>query len=196
MHLPREREAVRHTTQIPDSGPTSNASRGLPLGYLNQLEQRLAETESALYGALTTLRSMGQSTTPVTKSEALKLKPARMEEWSQLPIRDWNELERWMTVMSDQFSGQPRATSENDAISETQESHPPPYGWQEGGIDGRTGTSYEAHDPVLASPYFQMDEVMPSDNSRQIGAVDAVGVLESGSTRAEELSHQNPSLYF
>lgn len=130
-----------------------------------------------------------------------------MEEWSQLPIREWSDLEHWMTVMSDQFSGQTRATSENYAIPGTldaRDSHPAPYAWQgdtSSRIDGRISGNYEPHDPVMASPYFPaMDEVMssPGSSSRQgIGAVDdTVGVSESGSTRAEELSHRNPSLYF
>ncbi|KAJ5336786.1 transcriptional regulator family: Fungal Specific TF [Penicillium brevicompactum] len=122
----------------PESG-----KRGLPLGYLNQLEQRLAETESALYGALMTLRSIGQTTTPVSKPEVSKQKAARMEEWSQLPIREWSDLEHWMTVMSDQFSAQSRATSETYAIPGTLETREPqsaPYSWQgDGRIDARIG---------------------------------------------------------
>lgn len=145
-----------------------------------------------------TLRSIGQTTTPVSKPEVPKQKAARMEEWSQLPIREWSDLEHWMTAMSDQFAQ--RATSESYAPIpglETRESQSQAaYSWQDGRI---SGNSYEGHDQVMPSPYFQaMDEVLSSPgSSRQGVAVDeTVGVSESGSTRAEELSHRNPSLYF
>ncbi|GKZ59912.1 hypothetical protein AnigIFM49718_006236 [Aspergillus niger] len=82
--------------------------QGLPLGYLNQLEQRLAETESALYGALMALSSMGPATTllqATTKPDSLqKSKAARMEEWSRLPLRDWPDIYHWKASMSDQFT--------------------------------------------------------------------------------------------
>lgn len=32
-----------------------------------------------------------------------KHKAARMDEWSQLPLRGWSDMEHWMTAMSDQF---------------------------------------------------------------------------------------------
>lgn len=78
----------------------------MPLGYLNQLEQRLAETESALYGALVTLRAMQPSTVAQVsgKPDSMqKQKAARMDEWSQLPLRGWSDMERWMNSMSDHF---------------------------------------------------------------------------------------------
>ncbi|KAL3255310.1 hypothetical protein ABHI18_008275 [Aspergillus niger] len=89
--------------KYPESG-----KRGLPLGYLNQLEQRLAETESALYGALMALSSIGPATTllqATTKPDSLqKSKAARMEEWSRLPLRDWPDIYHWKASMSDQFT--------------------------------------------------------------------------------------------
>lgn len=85
---------------------TLSGRRGLPLGYLNQLEQRLIATETALYGALATL----QSTSPTVvfqasaKPESVhKSKSARTDEWSQLPLDGWSDMKRWMTAVSDQF---------------------------------------------------------------------------------------------
>ncbi|KAJ5542395.1 hypothetical protein N7535_004815 [Penicillium sp. DV-2018c] len=83
------------------------SARGLPLGYVSQLEHRLSETEAALYGALTSLRSLGQ---PITmhasaKTDAVsRQKATRMEEWLQLPLREWADMERWMSAMSDHFT--------------------------------------------------------------------------------------------
>ncbi|KAJ5108429.1 hypothetical protein N7456_005104 [Penicillium angulare] len=80
--------------------------KGLPLGYLNQLEQRLAETEAAFYAALVTLRSMGNTpiVRPPTKADEQRPKSTRMDEWSKLPLRNWPEMEHWMNKMSDQFT--------------------------------------------------------------------------------------------
>ncbi|KAJ5624500.1 hypothetical protein N7510_000809 [Penicillium lagena] len=115
---PRTSDARTSVSEEEESSPISCEScrqkkckcdrkLGLPLGYLNQLEQRLAETEQALYGALVTLRSMQ----PVTMIRACpkpetapKQKAARVEEWTRLPLREWPDLERWSTVMSEQFS--------------------------------------------------------------------------------------------
>ncbi|KAJ6115968.1 hypothetical protein N7523_006385 [Penicillium sp. IBT 18751x] len=81
--------------------------RGLPLGYLNRLEERLAETEAALYGALMTL----PSTSPTTVVQATakpdsvrKPKAARMDGWSRLPLRTRSDLKRWQAAMGDQFT--------------------------------------------------------------------------------------------
>ncbi|KAJ5925577.1 hypothetical protein N7454_008216 [Penicillium verhagenii] len=82
--------------------------RGLPLGYLNQLEQRLADTEAALYGAVATLREMRIRPSAVVqasaKAEGQRQKSGRMEEWAQYPLQDWTCIEHWMAAVSDQFS--------------------------------------------------------------------------------------------
>ncbi|KAF3386373.1 hypothetical protein F1880_001234, partial [Penicillium rolfsii] len=86
----------------PESG-----KRGLPLGYLNQLEQRLSETEAALYSALVTLRAMRPTTVAhaSVKPESIhKQKAARMDEWNQLPLRGWSDMGHWLTAMSHQFT--------------------------------------------------------------------------------------------
>ncbi|GKZ79534.1 hypothetical protein AnigIFM56816_003733 [Aspergillus niger] len=68
----------------------------------------MPETESALYGALMALSSMGPATTllqATTKPDSLqKSKAARMEEWSRLPLRDWPDIYHWKASMSDQFT--------------------------------------------------------------------------------------------
>ncbi|KAJ5456241.1 hypothetical protein N7530_011515 [Penicillium desertorum] len=226
-------------------GELIHQSRGLPLGYLNQLEQRLAETESALYGALMTIRSMGQVTAAqvTAKTEtSLKHKAARMEEWSQLPLREWPDMERWLTVMSDRFI----IERPSDVVSDTPgrgytipRTHPhgrsqtladshsgqPSYAWQPRDNTVSSGRLYDAHHPhpgVTASPVYFGHQVAvepepgPSPGSSPDGITnveDAGGVsvdvdadadadadaragVETGLSKAEELSHNNPSLYF
>ncbi|CAG8890692.1 unnamed protein product [Penicillium egyptiacum] len=214
-------------------------ARGLPLGYLNQLEQRLAETESALYGALMTIRSMGQAEAVQTTTKtdiSHKHKAARMEEWSQLPLREWPDMERWLTAMSDRFT----IEQPSDVVSDTrgrgytipmapthdilQTSGDPhsgqvPYAWQPRDNRVSSGSSYDAHQPhpgVIASPVYFGHQVAVEPESRPspcssrdgiTGVEDAVGVsvdaaasaragVETGLSKAEELSHNNPRLYF
>ncbi|KAF4179610.1 hypothetical protein CNMCM8694_001552 [Aspergillus lentulus] len=85
----------------PESG-----RRGLPLGYVNQLEMRLADTELALYEALATLRAMnGPSLIRASRKADISPKPkaARVEEWTQLPLREPYDLKRWLEAKNDQF---------------------------------------------------------------------------------------------
>ncbi|KAJ6179653.1 hypothetical protein N7519_010114 [Penicillium mononematosum] len=217
MHLPRE---------------------GLPLGYLNQLEQRLAETESALYGALMTIRSMGQATAAqaTAKTEtSLKHKAARMEEWSQLPLREWPDMERWLTAMSDRFTIEQPSDIHRDVATRFRGLLPmiDCRFWEilildnshmHGNLRDNTvssGRSYDAHQShpgVIASSVYLGHQVAvepesgPSPCSTRDGITnveDAVGVsvdadadadaragVETGLSKAEELSHNNPSLYF
>lgn len=211
------------------------------MGYLNQLEQRLAETESSLYGALMTIRSMGQSTAVQTIAKtdiSLKHKAARMEEWSQLPLREWPDMERWLTAMSDRFtieqpsdvvsgtSGRGYAIPMTPTHDKSQNLGDQPhsglvsYAWQPRDNRVSSGSPYDAHQPhsgVMASPVYFGHQVavepepMPSPGSSRDainGVEDADGVsveanasaraeVETGrSSKAEELSHNNPSLYF
>jgi hypothetical protein len=201
MHLSREREAVR--SENPGNPLDLTHHRGLPLGYINHLEQRLAETESALYGALTTLRSLGQPTTPVSAKETTpKQKAARMEEWSGLPLRDAKDMQHWLCIMSDRFSIEPAGpgnapiaipipeTPANHTLDEPQSGY-----WRDGRV---TESPFETHPTgTIALPYFGMNEVIPDSGLTD----DAVGVSGDAnsvdrSTRAEELSHKNPNLYF
>ncbi|KAJ5963865.1 uncharacterized protein N7479_003741 [Penicillium vulpinum] len=183
------------------------------------------------------MRSMGQPTAvqiPAKTDGALKHKEARMEEWSQLPLREWPDMERWLTVMSDRFTiGQP-----SDVVSDTPGGgyaipmtpvHDKPqtlgeqphsrlvsYAWQPRENRVSTGNAYDAYQPnprAMDSPvYFgyQMvePEPVPSPGSSRDGITGIEGAVsvsvdasagagvETGLSKAEELSHHNPSLYF
>lgn len=122
-----------------------------------------------------------------------------MEEWSQLPLREWTDMEYWMQIMSAQFPGQP--ITENYAMPKPGEAPKPTYAWQGDKIaSGVSEIPYETHQKAMPSPFFQGgDEGTPFPGSSRQGirAVDdTVGVSEVRNTRAEDLSHQNPSLYF
>ncbi|KGO76981.1 hypothetical protein PITC_004020 [Penicillium italicum] len=222
-------------------GKLTHRPRGLPLGYLNQLEERLAETESALYGALMAIRSMGQPTAVKAAAKtdtSPKNKAARMEEWSQVPLRESPDMERWLTVMSDRFT----IKQPSDVVSDTSgrgytipmtpthdksqtlgdqpHSGLVSYAWQPRDSRVNSGSANDAHQPhsgVMASPvYFrhqvavEPDPVRSPGSSRDgiTGVEDALGIsvdanpsaraeVETGlSSKAEELSLNNPRLYF
>ncbi|KAJ5540207.1 hypothetical protein N7513_008539 [Penicillium frequentans] len=71
-----------------------------------KLEQRLAETEAALYGALVTLRAMRPSAVvqASAKADGQRQKSGRMEEWAQYPLQDWTGIAHWMTAVSNQYT--------------------------------------------------------------------------------------------
>ncbi|EED15949.1 hypothetical protein TSTA_010650 [Talaromyces stipitatus ATCC 10500] len=90
----------------PESG-----KRGLPLGYITQLEQRLAVTELALFEALATLHSLGHDETGLVKAsvksgiESRQGKQSLMEEWRKLPLRDGltEDIETWWQAKSEKY---------------------------------------------------------------------------------------------
>lgn len=131
----------------------TNLRRGLPLGYLNQLEQRLSETEAALYSALATLRAI-QPTTLVQASPNTgsmhKQKAARMDEWNQLPLREWSDMERWLAGMSQQFS-----------IEQTHTPSVPFMEPSEGSFEMRQSPNHPSHSSIH-SPRENVDAGVPS----------------------------------
>ncbi|KAJ5787484.1 hypothetical protein N7457_002474 [Penicillium paradoxum] len=222
-------------------GKLTNWPRGLPLGYLNQLEQRLAETESALYGALMSLRSLGQSTSvqvAVKSDNVPKQKAARMAEWSQLPLRERIDMERWLTMMSDQFTIEPPRDVVPESSGDRSEIPATPHlekeqslgdeprvgrvfnAWQprDGGVSsGSPYSPHQCHPRMMGSlvyfghPAVEGSEALQSPSAgssrRGMTGVDDVGLpmdtdavasgVETGqSSKADELSHNNPSLYF
>ncbi|KAJ5167739.1 uncharacterized protein N7482_003333 [Penicillium canariense] len=181
-------------------------------------EQRLSETESALYSALVTLRAMR----PVTVVQASakpdsvpKQKAARMEEWSQLPLRGWPDMERWLAGMCDQFTiDKPQSSS----VPVTDPSGggfaippSPSHGSTNSGVDMEAGeltvanawlprgnisigSPYETHlhpSGLRSSPvYPQIQATGESDVASPTGGMaeytDIAGVSESGQARPAE----------
>lgn len=75
---------------------------------MNSLEDRLAETETALYSALTTIDSMSQNDTGLsqlvtTLSSPLSHERSKIEkqdEWKRLPLRNGEQLQAWFEEKS------------------------------------------------------------------------------------------------
>lgn len=91
---------------------TLTLPRGLPLGYLTQLEKRLADTELALFEALATLRSLDHDETALVKASvkpgnaSRRSKHARMEEWGRLPLRDGmtEDIRDWWNAKTENYT--------------------------------------------------------------------------------------------
>jgi hypothetical protein len=78
--------------------------RGIPTGYLNALEQRLNETEDALYNSLAELRELrsknghedhSREVVSISSRPANESKASRMEEWKRFPVKELRDLESW-----------------------------------------------------------------------------------------------------
>ncbi|KFY72767.1 hypothetical protein V499_07102 [Pseudogymnoascus sp. VKM F-103] len=88
--------------------------RGIPTGYLGNLEQRLNETEAALYTALAELRSLknDQHFVNLPNSTSLFIPPdlaprelnankmSRMAEWKEHSLTGSGAIERWRAFFS------------------------------------------------------------------------------------------------
>ncbi|KAJ5670714.1 uncharacterized protein N7477_006077 [Penicillium maclennaniae] len=200
--------------------------RGLPLGYLNRLEERLAETEAALYGALMTLPSTSPTTVVQATAEpdsARKAKATRLDEWSRLPLRTWSDMKRWQAAMGDQFTiEQPRAKPFTEssgggyATPILRTASTPSFG--EGEARGSTldawqpredvhmGSSYETHLrplEMMSAPVRSRGQawsgVTSPDRSPELTNVTGTdeGRKEfDQSIMADELSKSQPSIYF
>lgn len=109
--------------------------RGIPAGYVNALEKRLAETEKALFSALAEARAGAHSnatsrptlrpsvlsrSTPTTQQEKAEL----MTIWSKTPLQDGAHVDAWFEANREQGAspididfGQTRAVRELDAVT-------------------------------------------------------------------------------
>lgn len=71
--------------------------RGLPTGYISALEQRLSETEAALYAALRQSRGepTEQMTCQTTQLNDAMPRSARLAQWKRLPLASSTDMDLW-----------------------------------------------------------------------------------------------------
>jgi hypothetical protein len=102
---------------------TDGVGRGIPGGYLNSLEQRLDETENALYNALAELKAlkMGNysenlpSINCISGRRANATKSTRMAEWKTFPLKSSQDIQRWWEGV-DNSNGEADCTFANRGI--------------------------------------------------------------------------------
>lgn len=74
--------------------------RGIPIGFINRLESRLAETEEALFRVLQLAEtpSTANSLAPLPPSH--QSRPERINEWDRLPLQTLDDIKRWYQLKS------------------------------------------------------------------------------------------------
>lgn len=107
--------------------------RGIPTGYLGNLEQRLNETEAALYRALAELRSLKNDqhfVTPLRPAstfvppdlaprEPNANKMSRMAEWKEHPLTDSGAIDRWRAFFKRYETPQGKFTLQKHNVFDT-----------------------------------------------------------------------------
>ncbi|KAJ4381657.1 hypothetical protein N0V86_003021 [Didymella sp. IMI 355093] len=79
--------------------------RGLPIAYINSLERRLRETESALYAALLAHKeqdSIKAGNLSLLKAPRELSKTERQDDWKRLPLQTPEQLATWFQAKQQQ----------------------------------------------------------------------------------------------
>jgi hypothetical protein len=79
--------------------------RGLPIAYINSLEKRLQETESALYAAMLALdehENVKASNLGLLKAPRELSKTERQDDWKRLPLQTPEQLALWFQDKQEQ----------------------------------------------------------------------------------------------
>lgn len=88
----------------------SGSNRGIPAGYVSNLERRLAETEAALFVALTSLRTTSEAVSSADEAirECLasfkeqtdnETRQEKLNTWYRLPLGSRREQNEWWATM-------------------------------------------------------------------------------------------------
>ena len=160
--------------------------RGLPLGYVNKLEARLAETEAALFHILSQVDGADSQTTSLAADEissppsssstpGQNSKPERVREWDRLPLQTVGDIRLWYRSKAVQCCGHAAADLPSRASQDTPGDQP--VGDLAGAHAGRSAQS------------SQLATAVP-------GAIITVESPKPDSSRANELSRSQYSLYF
>ncbi|KAH8653249.1 hypothetical protein BGZ60DRAFT_519762 [Tricladium varicosporioides] len=179
---------AQHLDQFADM---PKAIKGIPTGYLGLLEQRLNETEEALYRALAELAAL-KSRANLSGSGDLQIhdlalrdlntnKHARMAEWKEYPLKKQEELERWQQFMGPN-NIQLGSAQEKQLHPEFEESYrsPPPIASNE----------QRTHE----TPLFHSLNVNSSGFVRQSLPTPSPGAhIPLGTSRSVEFPAQSPS---
>ncbi|EFQ27340.1 uncharacterized protein GLRG_01835 [Colletotrichum graminicola M1.001] len=169
-------------------------ARGIPNGYLNKLETRLAETEAALFRALSGVLDSpgsGSASSPVLLPQAAwtprQNKVDRVKEWELLPLQTPNEIEAWFRSKAAEQSDpvpEPPDASPQSPVSSVSDSVLAPH-------PVRDSDSMPAQRPLLDAV------IEPRLRSMTPIATTPVNEVPSDSvSKAKELSKSQRNLYF
>ncbi|KAH7239221.1 hypothetical protein BKA59DRAFT_484270 [Fusarium tricinctum] len=74
--------------------------RGLPIGFINRLEARLAETEEALFRLVQSID--GSTNSHISLKPSSQRKDDRIQEWDNLPLKSMDDIRTWFQSRTDQ----------------------------------------------------------------------------------------------
>lgn len=171
--------------------------RGIPNGYLNKLETRLAETEAALFRALSATLDGQTLGLDSASSPALLSQPAwtprqnkvdRVKEWESLPLQTPNDVQVWFRSKAAE-TGDPAAAaaSPQSLISS---------------VSDHAAVRHPSREPASAmpSPHIVVDMAIEPQFIEPMTPINVAansnrGMSESLS-KAKELSNSHKNLYF
>jgi hypothetical protein len=167
--------------------PTPN--RGIPTGYLTQLESRLAETERALFLIMSgdsaggcDLDEIHPPRAPSPSAASVQSKSDRMQEWDRFPLHTRGDIQAWFAAQRELATS--KRTDAPDSRSPIMEAESEPAPTLLGTPVGPTGT-------VVGQAPHRQGGVGVS----QVGAVSTVG-NERPDSKALALSRKQGALYF
>lgn len=160
--------------------PNSQYLRGLPIGFINRLEARLAETEEALFRLVQSID--GSTNSHISLKPSSQRKDDRIQEWDNLPLRNMNDIRTWFQSRTD-----PPATP----------------ALQGGSMDlHQTGSPTLETSPDITNTEFSdeaqrnlEDGVMLSDPVDDVSRSEIQTPRQPGS-KAKEMEQRHPNMYF
>ncbi|CAI6099202.1 unnamed protein product, partial [Clonostachys chloroleuca] len=169
--------------------------RGIPIGFINRLEARLAETEHALHRLLQYIDegTFYPSNLAQTPDQS---KADRVKEWDSFPLESMMDIRRW----HEQHVG--TATPASGTHSSQQNLSPHELAWQPGHYSQSQGPDLSPASPFNNVPNLvSQSEVIgpPVDlNPAPATLIDPSwgNAPQASEGKAKELSKNRPNLYF
>ncbi|KAF4774787.1 hypothetical protein HER10_EVM0003356 [Colletotrichum scovillei] len=176
------------------------SKRGIPNGYLNKLETRLAETEAALFrvlsGALDHTQGFDSASSPALLPQAAwtprQNKVDRVKEWDSLPLQTPDDIQAWYrskaTEHNDPAIDLPAASPQSliSTVSDPMFAPPPPPR-DPGSVPGSVSDHQGISDAVIESQLRAMTPVVSTPVNR---------ASSDSLSKARELSKSQQNLYF
>ncbi|OHF04198.1 hypothetical protein CORC01_00537 [Colletotrichum orchidophilum] len=181
---------------------------GIPNGYLNKLETRLAETEAALFRVLSgapDTRSFASASSPTILPQAAwtprQNKVDRVKEWDGLPLQTPDDIQAWYrskaTEHNDPAIDLPAASPQSpiptvsDSLFAPPSPSPPPYPppppRDTGSVPGSLSDPQSTSDAVIEPQPRAMTRIILTPVNRP---------SSRSLSKAEELSKLQQNLYF
>ncbi|KXH62773.1 hypothetical protein CNYM01_02531 [Colletotrichum nymphaeae SA-01] len=176
------------------------SKRGIPNGYLNKLETRLAETEAALFrvlsGALDHTQGFDSASSPALLPQAAwtprQNKVDRVKEWDSLPLQTPDDIQAWYrskaTEHNDPAIDLPAASPQSliSTVSDPMFAPPPPPR-DPGSVPGSVSDHQGISDAVIEPQLRAMTPMVSTPVNR---------ASSDSLSKAKELSKSQQNLYF